>query len=355
VSGDVGALLEAAAAARRAGDWPAAKASFEAALALDESPEVLYGLADTLWWLGDTQGAVRYSEGAYAAFRRRPDPVQTALAGIGLYFIYRISLGNRAASRGWLARVARLVEEFELAPVEGWVLLMRAHDCDDPGAGERWARQAREAARGSGDADLELCALSEAGACLVRAGRIDEGIALTATRGPFCTEAETPLDWNQRGPPAPPEPPGSGVTGPPDAAASVTPAGPPSGSERLANGCPDRALPLVSERLRTAFSDTEQIESAVRIQADGNATVATRLSSRLRRPLEAQVTVAFLDEAGGRLASVSRSYRLPGRSASRAPKARIRSGAVELQLDPALRCRLARTHISHSRLGGPRI
>src|SRR5947207_1997144 len=40
------------------------------------------------------------------------------------------------------------------------------------------AREALEAARAAGDADLELCALSQVGAALVMRGRVDEGVAL---------------------------------------------------------------------------------------------------------------------------------------------------------------------------------
>jgi DNA-binding CsgD family transcriptional regulator len=178
VSREVGALLEAAAEARQAGEWTTVRASLEAALALEESAEALLALGDALWWTGETDAAVRRQEAAYAAFRRRSAPDQAALAAMSLYFLYRVSLGNRAASRGWLGRVARLVEEFELTPLAGWVLLIRAHDVDDPRAAEGWAREAREAARRFGDADLELCALSQVGAALVEMGRIEEGLAL---------------------------------------------------------------------------------------------------------------------------------------------------------------------------------
>ena len=163
----------------RAGDWSTARDAFEAALRQEDSAEAQAGLGNALWWLGETEGAVRHSERAYAAFRRRDDPAQAAVEAIGLYFLKRISLGNRAAARGWLSRVARLVDEFDLVPLTGWVALIRAHDSEeDPEAAERWARRAREVAARFGDADLELCALSQLGAALVQSGRMDEGIAL---------------------------------------------------------------------------------------------------------------------------------------------------------------------------------
>ena len=175
---DAEALLGEAGSALERGEWAAARASFEASLELGETPEALLGLSDALWWLADTDGAVRCGERAYAAFRRRNDLVQATLAAVTLYFLYRVSLGNSAAARGWLGRAARLVEEHGLAPLEGWVLLMKAHDSADATAAESWARDARGLARRFGDADLELCALSQLGVSLVELGRIEEGGSL---------------------------------------------------------------------------------------------------------------------------------------------------------------------------------
>lgn len=172
---NVEAPLEEARAALERGDWAEARVSFEASLETGETAEALLGLSDALWWLGETEGAVRCGERAYARFRRRRDLVSAALAAVTLYFHFRVSLGNAAAARGWLARAARLVGEFGLAPLRGWVLLMRAHDTGDPVAAERWAREARDLARRFDDADLELCALSQLGAALVEMGRLEEG------------------------------------------------------------------------------------------------------------------------------------------------------------------------------------
>jgi ATP/maltotriose-dependent transcriptional regulator MalT len=174
-------LLAEAQAAVAAGDWAGARRAFEAALELEESAEGFFGLGNTLWWLGETDESVRHLERAYAAFRRRPDPAQAALAAIYLALTYRASLGNDAASRGWLGRAARLVEERELAPLAGWVALCRAAeaaDARDAETAERWAREALAGARDFGNRDLELCALSELGAALAEAGRLEEGVAL---------------------------------------------------------------------------------------------------------------------------------------------------------------------------------
>ncbi len=171
-------LLRAGNDALVAGQWASARAAFEAALEVRPAAETHAGLADVLWWQGETDAAIEHGERAYAAFRRRPDPFQAALSAIGLYFLYRISLGNTAAARGWLGRLRRLVDEADLAPLSGWVLLLRAHDSDDPRSAQEWSLQASELARTFADPDLELCALSQLGASLVECGRLADGGAL---------------------------------------------------------------------------------------------------------------------------------------------------------------------------------
>jgi DNA-binding CsgD family transcriptional regulator len=181
VVSDTESLIGAAHEAMEAGDWSSAKSSFEAALEREETAEALLGLGDALWWLEEVGASLRYRERAYAAFRRRPDPFQAAMLAGGLAAQYGGSLGNRTAALGWLARQERLVEEFELTAVEGWVLLGRAASTaasGDPRAAESFARQARECSRRFLDSDLELCALSEIGGALVEMGRVEEGTAL---------------------------------------------------------------------------------------------------------------------------------------------------------------------------------
>jgi ATP/maltotriose-dependent transcriptional regulator MalT len=175
------ALLATAQEAIGAGRWSTAKDGFEALLQREESGEALFGLGVSLWWLGETEPSLRHIERAYAVFRRRPDPEQALLAAFWLCLSYRMGLGNHAASRGWLGRAASLVEESGLGPVGGWVLVARAYvatDTGDPQAGAAYAREARQVAREAGDADMDLCAMSELGAALVEMGRVEEGTAL---------------------------------------------------------------------------------------------------------------------------------------------------------------------------------
>ena len=177
VGSEVEGLFAAGSESLAAGDWAGARDSFQAALHREETAEGLAGLADALWWLGEIQDAVGYRERAYAEFRRRPDPINAALIAVRLCVDYRANFGNVAASAGWLAHAARLVEEHRLDPLRGWILLLEAYDGDDPSLGESRAREARELAHRSGDLDLELCALGQIGACLIEQGRVEEGVA----------------------------------------------------------------------------------------------------------------------------------------------------------------------------------
>ena len=132
-------------------EWAAAKRSFEAALEQEETAEALNGLGSALGWLDETEASLRYRERAYAEFRRRPDPFQAAVIAMQLCSQYAASLGNLAASRGWLGRFERLVEQFELPPMmEAWVLLCRASlasASDDPHAALGYGREALEIAQ----------------------------------------------------------------------------------------------------------------------------------------------------------------------------------------------------------------
>ena len=126
VSVDSDSFRAAAERALEAGEWSVARSSFEAALKLEETPEALVGLGNALLWLDEAEASLRYRERAYAAFRNRPDPFHAAATALQLAAHYGGNLGDGPAARGWAARAARLIEEFQLAPLEGWVLLSRA-------------------------------------------------------------------------------------------------------------------------------------------------------------------------------------------------------------------------------------
>ncbi len=189
------ATIEAGQQALERGAWEEARSAFERAMRSSEqegSAEVLSGLAEALWWLGEIRESLECWERAYSGFRRRPDPAQAASIAIQLGVLYDANLGNHAAAAGWVARAARLVEEHSLEPLQGWVLLARAAGAADPGQHEALARQAHRLSRTSGDRHLELCALTQIGVALIDKGRITEGMTFhdEAMAGALAGEGE---------------------------------------------------------------------------------------------------------------------------------------------------------------------
>jgi len=159
------------------GDWRGARDAFSAVLAVAEVPEVLFGLANALFWLGDLAGTIANCEKAYAGFRRRGDPMFAAGAALALVGYNKGYLGNTAAARGWLSRAARIIEN-EAPELRGELLGATAYVTEDPVESEALARQAAEIGRANGHSDLELMAMHAVGQALVQQGRTEEGMAL---------------------------------------------------------------------------------------------------------------------------------------------------------------------------------
>jgi hypothetical protein len=92
-----------------------------------------------------------------------------------------MSLGNEAAANGWLRQAMALVDEHDLTPAAGWVLLARAYtanDNHDPTAAADLARETLALAKELDDLDLAVCATCELGVALTALGALDEGGSL---------------------------------------------------------------------------------------------------------------------------------------------------------------------------------
>lgn len=170
-------LLSDGAAALAEGDWPRAQGCFTRALVLEESGAAHFGLGDALWWQGEIAAAIRHREQASSAFLREDRPANAASAALRLAVDYHSNMGNRAASAGWLQRARTIVREHNVGVLEGWLDMVDAFTTSEPSAAEVVSRQAVDRARRTGDADLELQALSVLGSALVAQGRVNEGVA----------------------------------------------------------------------------------------------------------------------------------------------------------------------------------
>jgi DNA-binding CsgD family transcriptional regulator len=193
---DMAALKAAAREALGAGRWQEARRGFAAVVEIEESGEAFFGLALALWWLGDPVTSTSFQERAFGMFRRDGDYENAFFAAMYLCLGYDMTFGNSSASRGWLAKAARVVEDHGLDVLQGWVLLCEAvtlHDADLLAA-ERKARAALDSARETNDVDLDVCARSELGAALVELGRMREGTALLDEAMAGALGGEVPLD-----------------------------------------------------------------------------------------------------------------------------------------------------------------
>ncbi len=172
---DAERLLAQGDQALAAGEWTAARDAFATARELDESAEALDGLGEARWWAGETHAGVQLREQAYAGFCRRGEVARAVDIALWLSKNHAANFGNEAAAAGWLARARRLVDDHGLAALDPWVRLLEA-DAAEPVEGERLARGVHDRARSAGDADLQLCALSQVGAARIRRGRVAEGL-----------------------------------------------------------------------------------------------------------------------------------------------------------------------------------
>ena len=159
------------------GDWDGARAAFQEALNLTDSPEALDGLARALWWLREERGAVVHRERAYAGFRRDGELARAARIALWLSREYALAFDNDAASRGWLLRAERLLRDVAPGAERGWLDLTRSEAVRDASSAARLAEGALDVALATDDRDLELRALAQLGLAEVTMGEAERGLA----------------------------------------------------------------------------------------------------------------------------------------------------------------------------------
>src|SRR5262245_39123746 len=164
-------------AALAAGQWATARTAFETALASGDDPVALDGLGEVLWWLGEPSRSNELRQRAYARFRRAGDTARAVPAALGIAVTYEGNFGNTPAAAGWVARAGRLITG-PTDPLRPYVTAIQAYVTPDPTVAAALFRQALDAARGLGDVDLELTALSGLGERLVMTGEVKAGLAL---------------------------------------------------------------------------------------------------------------------------------------------------------------------------------
>ena len=161
--------------------WQEARAAFEGALGLDESPEALEGLAQATTWLHD-DATLDYRERAFHSYRSRGDRAAAARNAIWLAVDLVEFRGAEAVANGWVQRARRLLDELDPVPEHAWMALYEALAAlmgdNDPAAAIIAARQAGTLGRQLDVFDVEMTALALEGLAVVSSGDVAAGMRL---------------------------------------------------------------------------------------------------------------------------------------------------------------------------------
>jgi class 3 adenylate cyclase len=180
VSQVIDSLDEARAAAERQA-WRAAYAAFGAVDTSELSAADLESYGEAAWWSGQIEEAIRHRERAFAAYTSSGDTLGAARMALTLGWDYE-GRGAFAVAGGWIASAERHLAGLPKAPEHGRLLLTHALTAMfAEGNLERAVELFDEAfglAQEVGDRDVQMLALSGKGRSFIKAGRIDEGLAL---------------------------------------------------------------------------------------------------------------------------------------------------------------------------------
>ncbi|WP_179966115.1 hypothetical protein [Modestobacter altitudinis] len=158
-------------------DWESARSAYHAALGADGPADARDGLAQAQWFLGRVPEAIALREQAFADHVQAGRCAEAARPAV--WVAHQHPLGGRgSAARGWLARAERVMADVPSCAGHGWVAVERARQAATVRDQAAAASRALEVARATGDADLEVLAISLLGRAEVRAGRREPGLRL---------------------------------------------------------------------------------------------------------------------------------------------------------------------------------
>ena len=174
------ALLVAGWAQLEAGEWEAARSSFERALALEETPEALEGLGWVGHVLDDDQLTFDARERAYRLYRERGDHGSAARVAAWHAFDCLAFRGEPAVANGWIQRAHSMLADLEPGPDHGWLAFHEGHIAvsleEDTATARRLAMRAVELGRRFGVPELEMLGLGLEGRALVSEGDLRQGM-----------------------------------------------------------------------------------------------------------------------------------------------------------------------------------
>ncbi|HWM14855.1 MAG TPA: LuxR C-terminal-related transcriptional regulator [Gaiellaceae bacterium] len=190
--------LRAGRAALAQADWGTARATFEEALAGEETPEAFEGLSWAAWWLDEAEAVIAARESAYRLYRKAGQPGSAARMATWLAVDEIDFHGAWAVANGWLRRAHRLLDPLEPAPDHGWLAFhdgFAAHAAGESDRARELAAVAADLGRRFGVPDLEMLGLALEGAVLVATAEVEEGMRCLdeATAAALEGEAEIPI------------------------------------------------------------------------------------------------------------------------------------------------------------------
>jgi LuxR family maltose regulon positive regulatory protein len=177
----IAAQVESGELALADGRWEDARRSFEAALAVERTPEAHEGLAWAAMWLNDGDGAIAALDAGHRLYSDRGERRGAARAACWLAWSYASFRGQQAVAEGWWESGRRLLEGLEPGPEHVWLAAfdgIRALRRGETVAAIERAREAAKWARSLARPDLEALGLAVEGEALVAEGEFDEGLRL---------------------------------------------------------------------------------------------------------------------------------------------------------------------------------
>ena len=167
-------------AALARGAWTDARGAFDAALAIQETPESLEGLATAGWWLDLADVVFEARERAHRLYLANGNRRAAARLAVWLAWDYWAFRGEHAVANGWLQRARRLLDDDPACAERAWLDIREGSMClfeeGDTERGFALAGEGIRIAREAGSVDLEMLGRAVQGLALVQSGAVAEGM-----------------------------------------------------------------------------------------------------------------------------------------------------------------------------------
>jgi len=145
------------------------------------TPDDLERFAEAAWWTARLDDAIGLRERAHSAYAASGDKRGAARMALTLAWDYE-GRGAFSVSHGWFATAERLLEGLPESPEHARALLIAAVTAlfaeGDLDRAQALFESAFELARRVGDRDVEILALSGKGRTHIKAGQVEQGLAL---------------------------------------------------------------------------------------------------------------------------------------------------------------------------------